>query len=289
MNKPAEHNLEDQIIMYDLTMFPVVYVVALADTHEGAAEADHEVSDGYIEWIRERENARTILNGDMMNCAWKDSTPELYEDLVTPDQSYEALIERLEPIKDKILMITRGGHEYSIFKKVGHDYMAMLAHALRPDGVKETDHSQDIPYRPYGGMVGLRMAYKGNPKNAIRVFYGWATHGWGGARTIGAKVKKVEELAWAVDADFYILSHDHTQNVHRFEQLSPPIHTVTGESQYVVSRRKILINTGGFIKYSGYARGKGLLPSDIGTPRLRLEVRRDSKLRSYRKDLHASI
>lgn len=287
--KGFQRNEQDRIITYDLTMHPVVYLVPLADLHEGAKEADHEVSDGYIRWIEERDNARTILNGDLLNCAWKESTPELYEDLITPDQAYSNLVERLEPIKDKILMITRGGHEYSIFKKVGHDYMAMLCHALRPGRVKETDHSQDIPYRPEGGMFSIKMAYKGNSKNTYRVFYGWATHGWGGARTIGAKVKKVEELAWAVDADFYILSHDHTQNIHRFQQLTPPGHAVKDKPQYIVSRRKVLINTGGFLGYSGYSRGKGLLPSDIGTPRLRLEVRFDSKLSTCRKDLHASI
>ena len=274
MARHPKHDWTEEIIIKDLSQFSMIYVVPLADLHEGARDADHTVSDGYIRWIAERDNAFTILNGDLLNCAWKESTPELWEDLITPDDAYKHLLARLMPIKDKILMITRGGHEESIYRKVGHDYMAQLAHDLG-----------DVPYKPDGGMVGTRLASTGSSQ----VFYGWATHGWGGARTIGAKVKKVEELAWAVDADYYVLSHDHSMNIHRFQTLAPPRTTVVGRPQYLSMNRKILVNTGGFIEYSGYARRKGLVPSDIGTPRIRLELRYNSRLYSWRKDLHASI
>lgn len=142
----------------------------------------------------------------------------------------------------------------------------------------------DIPYKPDGGMIGIRLSIH----NHTAVFVGYATHGWGGARTIGAKVKKVEDLAIAADADFYILSHDHTQNVHRLNILTFPTgHKHWGRSAYMVVKRKILINTGGFIKYGGYIRRKGYSPQDLGTPRLRLELKANHK--GYHKDLHASI
>ncbi len=66
-----------RVVLKDLSQFSKVYFVPLADFHEGARDADHEISDGYINWIAEHD-AFTILNGDMMNCAWKDSTPELW-------------------------------------------------------------------------------------------------------------------------------------------------------------------------------------------------------------------
>lgn len=271
-----ERDFQFQIVMRDLSQFSKVYVVPLADLHEGARDADHEVSDGYIRWIAERDNAFTILNGDLMNCAWKDSTPELFEDLTTPDNAYANLRARLEPIKDKILMITRGGHEESIFRKVGADYMARLAYDLG-----------NIPYRPDGGMVGLRMSFN----NAVRVFFLYATHGWGGARTIGAKVKKVEDLALAADVDCYVLSHDHTQNIHRLNVLRPPRVFKRGKPAYIEIDRRLLINTGGFVQYSGYIRRKGYSPQDLGTPRIRLEIKSHTvgSGTRYYKDLHASI
>lgn len=275
---------EFRIVTCDLSQFSKAYLVPLADFHEGAYNADHEISDGYIQWVKERDNARAVLNGDMMNCAWKDSSPELFEDLCTPDQAYSRLVDRLSPIKDKIIMMTRGGHEEAIFRKVGTDYMERLSHALRPDGVSETDHRQDIPYRPNGGMFAIQLS-----KNKHRsIFTGWMVHGWGGARTIGAKVKKAQDLMLVADVDIYIISHDHTQNIGRGNVIQPPRARFSMKHPcYMRQCRKIFINTGGFADYRGYIRRKGYTPQDLGTPRIRLEIKK--KEDEYIKDLHASI
>ncbi len=274
-NTDTLHNWQYQIVTKDLSPLSKCYIVPLADFHEGARDADHEVSNGYIDWIAEHNDAYTLLNGDMLNCAWKDSSPELFEDLCTPDQAYENLVKRLTPIKDKILMITRGGHEEAIFRKVGHDYMAQLAHDLG-----------DIPYKPDGGMVGIRLK-----ASATTSYWFWiyATHGWGGARTIGSKVKKVEDLSTVAEADVIVLSHDHTQVVHRLNTLVPPsgLHISTKHPIYMKHRRIILINTGGFVNYAGYIQRKGYSPQDLGTPRVRLEVKANHA--GHYKDLHASI
>lgn len=263
-------------VMKDLSQFSVIYLVPLADFHIGAVNSDLTTIRGYINWIKERDNAYTILNGDLMNCSWKESTPELYEDLITPDDAYAQLVPLLEPIKDKILMITRGGHEYSIFKKVGADYTARLAHDLG-----------DIPYRPDGCLVGIKLT---KSKHKL-LFWIYATHGWGGARTIGAKIKKTEDLALAVEADVYILSHDHTQAIHRLNKIIPPRSGISFERpNYWKKSRQLLINTGGFLDYSGYIQRQGYTPQDIGTPRIRLEIKQSSKENlGYYRDIHASL
>jgi hypothetical protein len=262
-----------RVVLRDLSQFNVVYLVPLADFHEGSRDADHEVSNGYIEWIRSHNNAFTLLNGDMMNCAWKESTPELFEDLITPDAAYEKLRARLMPIKNKILMLTRGGHEGTIFRKVGADYMARLAYDLG-----------DIPYMPDGGMFGLKLG----KNNHTAMVWGYATHGWGGARTIGAKIKKVEDLANIANVDIIILSHDHTQAIHRLNVLDPPRSRLNFKRpMHWKIQRKLLINTGGFVKYAGYIQNKGYTPQDLGTPRIRIELKNDGN--GYHLDLHASI
>jgi len=287
-----EEDYRQQVVLKDLSQFSQIYLVPLADLHEGSRDADHEVSDGYIQWIKEHDNAFTILNGDLMNCATKDSTPELYEDLVTPDQAYKALLKRLTPIKGKILMMTRGGHEETIFRKSGTDFMARLSHALRPDKVDETDSSKDIPYKPDGGMLGIRLARN----NLGALFWLYATHGWGGARTVGAKMNKIEDLAGVANVDIIVLSHDHTQAIHRLNVLDPPRSRVSiSKPCHWNIQRKILINTGGFVQYSGYIQRKGYKPQDLGTPRIRLELKERSIRRNGKwtginfKDLHASI
>lgn len=267
--------METTIIVEKEIPYSQFYVVPLADFHVGASACAIDVIRGYLDWIKNRDNAYTILNGDLMNCATKGSTPELYDDLTTPDEAYAMLRAMLMPIKDKILMITRGGHEGQIYRSVGHDYSAHLAYDLG-----------DIPYRPDGGMVMVYAPRREGDRTRL-AFSFYATHGWGGARTIGAKVKKVEELAAAVDSDIYILSHDHTQNVHRFNQLTPTRRHDRHGTLRLVPHRRLLVNTGGFLKYDGYVSRKGYSPQDLGTPRIRCEVKCEGK--DYRKDMHASI
>jgi len=273
----AKRDYRQAIVLKDLSQFSKLYLVPLSDLHEGSRDADHEVSNGYIQWIKEHDDAYTILNGDLMNCAWKESTPELFEDLITPDEAYNRLRARLMPIKDKIIAMTRGGHEESIFRKVGVDFMARLAYDLG-----------NVPYNPDGVMFGIRLS----KNNHTRMFWGYATHGWGGARTIGAKVKKVEDLSNIANVDMVILSHDHTANIHRLNVLDPPRSRIQFKRpMYWGIQRKILINTGGFVKYYGYIQRKGFTPQDLGTPRIRLEIKeeREGSYSDYKKDLHASL
>jgi hypothetical protein len=270
----AKHTYQQQIVIKDLSQHSMVYLVPLADWHIGDRNSALDIIQGYIDWIAERDNAFTVLNGDLMNAAWKDSTPELYDDLITPDQGYAKVLELCQPIKDKILMITRGNHEESIYRKVGHDYMYQLAHDLG-----------DIPYKPDGGMVGMRLR-----KNGTHMFcWAYAVHGWGGARTIGAKVKKTQDLMMIANAHIFVLSHDHTQNVNRGNVLDPPVTNIRADKPvYLQTRRKLFINTGGFIRYGGYIQRKGYVPQDLGTPRIRIELKQ-STVEGYHIDLHGSI
>ena len=269
----AERTYQQQVVMKDLSQFSQIYLVPLADWHIGDKNVAVDIIQGYINWIAEKPNAFTILNGDLMNAAWKDSTSELYDDLTTPDQAYEKVRELCQPIQDKILMITRGNHEESIYRKVGADYMARLAYDLR-----------NIPYHPDGGMVGLRLRLNRH----FAMCFVYATHGWGGARTIGAKVKKAQDLMNVADVHIYILSHDHTQNINRGNIQEPPRSRIRFDKpMYMTIRRKLFVNTGGFIRYGGYIQRKGYTPQDLGTPRIRIELKHNHN--DYWIDLHSSI
>lgn len=274
--RERQRSYQQQIVMKDLASFSKVYLIPLGDFHIGNPYVGVDVIQGYVNWLKSHTNAFTILNGDLMNCAGKDTAPELFEDLVTPDTAYDQVFEMLKPIKDKILMITRGNHEEAIFRRVGADYMARLARDLG-----------DIPYKPAGGMLGLRL----NRNNHHSVFFTYATHGWGGARTIGAKVKKPEDVALGIEADCIVVSHDHTQAVHRLNVIAPPHSRVSMiRPVYLRVRRVLLINTGGFIRYGGYVQEKGYVPQDLGTPRILMEIKETTKgEEGYYKDLHASM
>jgi len=264
--------------MHDLSKFSKIYLVPLGDFHLGYQGIEMEKVKGYIDWIKNHDNARTILMGDLMDCATKTSATELFDSLTTPDQAYAQIRELLQPVRNKILMIVRGNHEEAIYRQVGCDYMARLAYDLG-----------DIPYKPDGGMVGVRLSSDGGVHNIMAYIY--ATHGWGGARTIGAKVKKAQDLTLCANADIYLLAHDHTANVNRGNILEPPRSKVKFNSRgsYMTVGRKLFINTGGFITYGGYVQRKGLTPQDCGPPRILIEAKREGKTSELKLDLHASL
>lgn len=265
-------DFNQQAVMKDLTQFSKIYLVPFADFHIGCHQIAWDKISGYINWLKNTENAFTFLNGDMLNCAGKDTTPELWEDLITPDDAYKQLLTILLPIKKKILMITRGGHEGHMFRKAGVDFMSRLACDLG-----------DIPYKSAGGALGIWLGRNGH----TALFRTYGTHGWGGARTTGAKVNKAQDLQKIINADCYVLSHDHTQAVSRGSLLEFPSSRLRNKRVYLKETTRLFVNTGGFIKYGGYIQEKGYTPQPMRTPRIRFELKKTHE--GYVKDLHASI
>lgn len=264
-----------KIIKADLSKHDYIYLIPLSDFHIGAPQTDIDAIKGYIDWIARHKNAYTLLNGDLFNAATKQSTPEIYEyeDMITPDKELLMLESLLKPIKNKILAACSGGHELkNLFKTVGADY---TWHLMRNLGREEV-------YARDGGVLLLKTKPLNSKDNIF--FSAVFTHGWGGARTRGAKIRKLEYLAQAWDVDMYILSHDHTQNLTRDNLQTVPR---WGTANPVVHRR-IMIATGGFLGYAGYPLRAGYQPADLGTPRVRVGKKIDEN-GIARKDIHASI
>lgn len=262
-----------RIVARDLREHSKVYVIPLGDWHLGDRFCRRDIIQGYLNWVKQRDNAFIILGGDLMNCANKTSTPELFDDLTRPDDAYKMVRAMLEPVKDKILMIIRGNHEEDIYRKVGVDFTDRLAYDLG-----------DIPYKPDGGMVAMWLTCQGKSV----VFSVYTTHGWGGPRTIGAKVNKVEELGKAYRADVVILFHDHTANIHFGNAKELPTNLSLRRPMHVRRARIMYVNAGGFVDYGGYIQRKGYAPQDLRTPRIRLEAKRN-KEEGWYKDIHGSL
>jgi len=183
------------------------------------------------------------------------------------------LEELLKPIASKILAADSGGHElHNMFSAVGADYTYQLMRRL---GIEKR-------YTRDGGV--LLMKTKKLSKKDDLFFSAVFTHGWGGARTRGAKIRKLEYLAQGMDADMYIMSHDHTQNLARDNYLTIP----QWEDEAVTVHRKLLVATGGFRGFAGYPFRSGYQPADISTSRIRIAKKINSD-GTIRKDIHASI
>lgn len=273
---------EVKIIKADLRKHDFIYLVPLSDLHWDEPQSDHDAIRGYVNWIKEHENAYTILNGDLVTAPTAQSAASVYEmsepggtiEFPSLDQCADELVELFSPIRGRILAACSGGHEFkNLFKLTGSDWTYKLMQSLGREHVYARD----------GGL--LLMKTKAVNRKDHLFFSAIFTHGWGGARTRGAKLRKAEYLSEAAEGiDMVIISHDHTQNVTRKNLLTVP----AWDLELPVFHRVLLVSTGAFRGYSGYPFRSGYQPSDLGTPRIRIGKRVDAD-GTVRKDLHASI
>jgi len=272
-----------KIIKADMRQHDFIYHVPLSDFHWDEPQTDKDAIKGYVDWIAGHDNAYTQLNGDLWTLLGvRRGYRDLYEkgepagmiELMSPDLALDQVEELLYPIRKKILAVCSGGHELNnMFSLVGHDMTYDLCRRL---GI-ENRYSRD------GGLLLLKTkAINRRDKLFFSVLY---THGWGGARTRGAKLRKAEYLAEAAEGvDIVVISHDHTQNLTRRNLMTVP----SWDAEHPDYHRVLLVSTGAFRGYSGYPFRSGYQPADLGTPRIRIGKRVDAE-GNARKDLHASI
>ena len=105
-------------------------IIPISDTHIGDKTSNTKAFKEALERIKNEENTYTILNGDLCNIALKTSKSDSYEDTLTPMQQVLTLINYLEPIKDKILVMSIGNHEERIKKDTNIDILWLVAKQL---------------------------------------------------------------------------------------------------------------------------------------------------------------
>lgn len=239
--------------------FKYVELHTFSDWHIGDVHCDVKQIKEEISAVAEKKNAFVILNGDLMNNATKTSVSDCYAEKMPPQQQIDTLVDLLEPIKDKILMITQGNHEVRTYRNDGIDLTSIVASRL---GLLDK-------YVREGGVLFLRFGRVSrgnketqNPNNVRKMCYSiYATHGSGGGRKEGAKAIRLADMASIVDCDVYIHSHTHLPLAMKqaFYRTSVPNSTVA----FV---EKLFVNTAAKLKYGGYGQSGEFKPSSRSNP-----------------------
>ncbi len=237
-------------------------IIPLSDIHYGNPLCSLKHLDRTLTLVAENEDMCVIGTGDLCESTLKSSKGDIYKQVGTPQDQRDWIIERLYPIKEKILGMTTGNHEMRIYNETGIDISKDIAEAL------------SVPYRPEGILIKI-MFGSGNEYKVDRpyTYWGYATHGYGGARTKSAKAVKVERVATWIHADFYIMSHDHVVNIAPDIYLMPDNRgtikdgVMTGK---ITAKRKMLIKSSAYLKWGGYSEMLGFPPVDLETPIIKL-------------------
>lgn len=234
----------------------------LADCHIGDPAFDEAKLQRYIQWVKETDNARVILVGDIMNTATKSSVSDSYGETMTPQQQLKYAIKLFDPIKHKIIGCTSGNHERRVYKETSIDTSDLLAQAL------------GCYYRPEGLYLKIRLGKGENGKPVTYLVY--ATHGFGGGKKMGGKANSLQSLSNNLFADVYITGHTHTLMSFQDVYFLP-----NPRNNLVQEVKRTFCNASSFLNYSGYGEMMGFTASKLGSVRIRLDGKR--------KDAHISL
>jgi hypothetical protein len=214
--------LKGELIFHCIELSPKfekVIIIPLSDGHYGNPMFSKHHLNNAINLIASKPYYRTVINGDMAECVIKSSKGDISEQTHRVQEQFEYIRDAFMPIKDRILGVTQGNHEARIEEVAQIDLCDMWAKAW------------DCPYGREEIMIRVRFG-GGNgrhPENPY-VFFLHATHGYGGARTKGAKNVKVERQSHQVHADVYLQSHDHDASVQAGVYLWPHARTYTDKT-----------------------------------------------------------
>ena len=224
-------------------------LMVLGDLHIGDALCDLDLIKDTIDYVKKNKDCYVILNGDLINNALKNSKSDSYLEQMTIEQEQDLLIELLEPIKDRILVMATGNHEKRTEREAGINPLKAVVYAL---GIRNklVEHSYLLNI-----SFGTNSGNSACPNNYL--VYG--IHGGnGGGRRAGATTNALQDMALVrPDMDLYIHSHTHTK-----VNYNDTIFLYNRKTKKTVEHQRTYYNANAFLKYGGYAEEKGYKPSD---------------------------
>ena len=230
-------------------------IIPISDVHIGDKTTNLKAFKEVIERIKNEPNTYTILNGDLCNIALKNSKSDIYSDELTPMEQVLQIINFLEPIKDKILVMSNGNHEDRITKDTSIDVLYLVAKQLKLEQV----------YSSSWWYLYLSFGYCNKHRPLLYTISGY--HGAGNSTTSSAKLNRAKRMSQVVLADCYIMSH-----VHDPITTKGIIYVPDYQHRSIVKKEMYYCISNSFVEYEGsYAEKMGLIPSHNGISEIELD------------------
>jgi len=177
-----------------------IKILPLSDIHLGSKQLNKKLLLEAIDQVKNDPYTFTILNGDLIDMTLKSSVGSVYENELSPMEQVEQLIKLLEPIKDKILVVSMGNHERRCEKETNIDVLKLVCSQL---GILDK-YANGVWY------LYLYFGEKVQGRKAPMVYTISGYHGSGGGRGIGGKANRLTDMSNIAVADLYIMVHTHT-------------------------------------------------------------------------------
>ena len=234
-------------------------IIPLGDVHRGSPQFDEALFNKTIKYISENEDCYTILLGDLIDNALKNSKSNIYEATESPKDSIDWIIDKLTPIKHKILAYAPGNHEERTSREAGIDLSAYIAKCLDIE-----DRYSNGPFILY-----ISLGTSRNRKGMYQTFTVFGTHGSGGGSSQAGAVNKILSLANIVpNADIYLMGHTHKPLI-TFENR----YLINSVAKTHVEHEALYVNGGSFLSFEGSYGEKNLYkPTSKKIPMINLRT-----------------
>lgn len=233
-----------------------VVILPIADVHFGDKDCNLDRVKEVINKVKTNKNCYCVLNGDLINNATKHSVSDVYSAPIPPSVQLRMITELLEPIKDKILCVTSGNHEFRTYKDDAIDLTEILCRDL---GIGDRYANESaLVFLRFGKLSNGTKETKNKGKVREVCYTLFVTHGCGGGSSAGGKVNRVEHLKSIVDADIYIHSHTHLPAVFKEGYFRTDTRNST-----VALVDKLFVNTTSYLNYGGYGDRYNFAPNTI--------------------------
>lgn len=225
-----------------------IKIIPISDTHIGDPLLDLKLLKQTIKEIKDEPNTYTIINGDILNTALKNSKSDVYRDIMTPDEQIDKACEYFEEISDKILVYHGGNHERRTAKEAGIDISKHIAERL---GIEDR-YAKDMWY--------LFLQF-GKCRRGREVQYTIAGyHGSAGGRKSGGKINRLKDMSSIILADLYIMSHAHEKII-----TDGLIFVPDEQHKILVEKELNYLLTNSFLRYGDYGAAGGYTPNNTST------------------------
>ena len=240
----------------ELTVIPHIdieecHLYCVSDVHLGSPDCDEALLSHDIAMIGSDPQARVIINGDLLQMDTKTSKGDVYHQVYSPGKQRDMAEQYLTPIKDRILAMLGGNHDEGRSQEDGTP-------------IKDLSRFLGVTYCDTEACLKVSVgAKRKNGKPAVYTVY--ATHGWSNGRQVGSKANSLHGLSNVVLADIYFVSHTHTQMAFPDVFYVPDLY-----NNNVRAVRRYYVNAGSYQRRGRYPKSKGMRPTVLGTPMVRL-------------------
>lgn len=232
--------------------FNCIEIKPISDVHLGDQQCSEELLMQDIEWVKEKPNRFTLLNGDILNCATIHSVSDSYASRMTPHEELKYARKLFEPIAGKVLGSVMGNHERRIYKDDGIDVSEELALTL------------GCAYSPEGMLLKVKFG-KRKLNGKPQVYTVYFSHGFSSARMVGGKANRLEKLRKIILSDVYITSHTHQKITFNKTIIVPDL-----QNNKLTEKKQVFVNTGAYLNYGSYGEIKAYDPTELGSVVIKL-------------------